>query len=576
MFYFAANTYIGGDTRWWQDFQNFFSSPVSTELTGFGKLEYLFSPTLKLAFQGIYSLRQWHDYEFSWRFNLSGLPIRKRDSYRAAMTLSQTVSQSTFYTISLSTFYHRSKIGDGANEDLALRSYEYDFYLRYIIGGQRNWRADTRQTIYSLKGDLTTQYEKMHLFRFGVELNQYDISSDLTKYEPQTTYFGKPLTDGPLLNFSNVYKYNPRSGSIYVQDKVELVRDGSNVSLGLRWDFLDPTAERPLVEFVPLSQTEFEQRVTEHVRARFKHQISPRIALAAPVGPTSFFFANFGHYFQFPLFDYLYSGINPAQLRQGTRNVLTGNPDLEPERSVAWEIGFKYGLSENLVGSLTYFRKAFKNQVDAKTLVPFDSKSAGDYGFASYVNNAEANATGLEVVLSRERDDRLSGSVSYSYMVTEGISEYVDQTINYAQWGFPLVPRPFPLSWDQRHTIKADAEFTLPLDVRANMVVLYNSPRPYTYYPTRDGFAPLDPSKAFLPNNARMKDVVFINLKLSRQLTLSESHQTALTLYADIRNALNTRNVRWVDSSGRIGGELGDPGAYYNPRRVHIGARMEF
>lgn len=576
LYYFTANTYIMSDTRWRQDFQNFFSSPISQELTGFGKLDYQYSPTFKISAQGIYSLRKWHDYEFSWRFNLSGLPRRSRDAVRGAIILSHTLSQSSFYSLSLSAFYQHSRIGDGAKEDVSLYPFEYDFYLRYIVNGQRNWWADTKQTIYTLKGDYTTQFEKMHILRVGVEVNQYSINSDLVKYEPQTTYFGKPMTDAPMLNFSNTYKYFPRSGSIYIQDKVELVRDGSNFSVGLRWDFLDPTAERPIVEYVPISQTEFKQQVAGRVKAKFKQQLSPRISIAAPVGPSSFFFANFGHYFQFPLFDYLYSGINPAQLRQGARNVLTGNPDLEPERTVAWEMGFKHGINENVVASLTYFSKSFKNQIDSKTLVAFDSKFAGDYGFASYVNNAEANASGVEFVLSRERDERLSGSISYSYMVTEGVSEYVDQTINYAQWGFPLAARPYPLSWDQRHTIKLDLDYKLPYDIQSNLIVLYNSPRPYTLYPTRDGFTPIDPGKAFLPNNARMENVTFVNLKISKQMALDEPGRYVFTVYADIRNLLNTRNIRWIDSSGKVGGELSDPGAYYDPRRTRIGLRLEF
>jgi outer membrane receptor for ferrienterochelin and colicin len=573
--YFTANTFIASDTRWWQDFDKFFGSPISTEWTGFGKIEYFLSPVQKLSLQGIYSLRSWRDYEFSWRFNLSGLPERSRDAYRVALSYSHTLSAESFYTVSLSTFYHRSRIGQGAKDDLALQPYQYDFYLQYILEGQRNWWADTKQLTYSLKGEYTTHIDKMHLVRAGLELNQYDIFSDLVKYEPQTTYFGKPMTDAPLLNFSNSYSYNPRSGSVFVQDKVEIERDGSNLSVGVRWDFMDPTAERPLVEFIPINQKEFEQRVTGSVKAKFKQQFSPRISFAAPVSLSSFFFANFGHYFQFPLFDYLYSGINPVQLREGARNVLTGNPDLEPERTVAWEVGFKYGLDENVVASVTYFKKNFLNQIDSKTLIPFDSKSGGDFGFSSYVNNAEANSSGIEFVLSRERDERLSGSISYSYMVTEGISEYVDQTINYAQWGFPLVARPFPLSWDQRHTVKADADFLLPLGIQTNVILLYNSPRPYTLYPTRDGFTPLDPSKAFLPNNGRMQNVVFMNVKASRQFALDNEGRYRLIVYVDARNSFNTKNIRWIDSSGRIGGELGDPGAYYDPRRIRIGFRLE-
>lgn len=573
--YFTANSYTMSDTRWWQDLEVFFQSPVSQEFSGFGKLDYSSSPNFKLSLQGIYSLRKWHDYEFSWRFNLGGLPARIRNSFRTALILSQTLSDRSFYTASFSVFHLQSRIGEGPKVSMSLQPYLYDFYLRYIVGGQRNWWADTRQTVYSLKADLTTQIEQMHLLRAGVELNQYDLSSDVVKYEPQTTYFGKPMVEAPLLSYSNSYGYGPKSGSIYVQDKVELIRDGSNLSFGLRWDFLDPRAERPIVEFIPTRTNEFRQTVTGMTRAKFKHQFSPRLSFAAPVGPSSFFFLNFGHYFQFPLFDYLYSGVTPVQLRQGVRNVLTGNPDLEPEKTVAWEIGFKHSITENVLASVTYFRKRFENQIDSKTLVPFDSKYAGDYGFASYVNNAEANAAGVEVLLSRELDDRLSGSISYSYMVTEGLSEYVDQTINYAQWGFPLVPRPFPLSWDQRHTVKADAEFRMPFEIQANVVALYNSPRPYTYFPTRDGFTPLDPTKMFLPNNARMYDVALVNAKFSRQFVLDDARRYVLMIYLDVRNLLNRKNVRWMDSSGRIGGELGDPSAYYDLRRVRIGLRLE-
>jgi outer membrane receptor protein involved in Fe transport len=263
-------------------------------------------------------------------------------------------------------------------------------------------------------------------------------------------------------------------------------------------------------------------------------------------------------------------------LRGGARSVVAGNPDLEPERSVALELGFKHGLAENVIGSFTYFRKSFKNQVDSKTLVPFDSKFAGDYGFASYVNNSEASATGFEVVLSREQDERLAGSISYTYMITEGLTETVNQQINLAQWGFPVAVKPYPLSWDQRHSLKADGEFALPGGVSADVVVLLNSPRPYTYYPTRDGFTPIDTTKVFVPNNSRMSSIALVNVKLTKQFELGIDKRYVVTFYADGKNVLNAKNVRWMDSNGRIGGELSDPGAYYDFRRIRVGVKVAF
>jgi len=576
LYYFTANNLIATDTRWWQDFDRFFPSPVSKEFTGFAKLEFLMTRDIRTALQAFYSLRDWRDYEFSWRFNLSGLPIRSRRALRLAGTLSHALSNNAFYTLTGSFYTLESDIGEGPKDNLGVSPYEYDFFLRYIVGGKRNWWAETSQAIYTAKGDLTYHLERTHLLKLGFEVNQYDILSDLVKYEPQTTYFGKPILTEPLLSFSNRYSYQPVTASAYLQDKIEIERDGSNISIGVRWDYLDPEAERPVVEFIPITPSEYTQRVVGTQPSRKKHQFSPRVSAALPFGLSSFFFLNFGHYFQFPLFDYLYSGINPSQLRGGTRSVLTGNPDLEPERVVAWELGFKHGINKDVVASLTYFRKSFKNQIDSKTLIPFDSKSAGDFGFASYVNNAEANATGFEVVLSREHDATLSGSLSYSFMSTEGVSEAAAQGIQYAQWGFPVANVAFPLSWDQRHTVKADGEFRLVGGIQANFIVMYNSPRPYTFFPTRDGFTPIDSTKAFIPNNRRMEHIAIVNVKLSKEFTAGEAGEYKFLVFADIRNLLDKKNVRWIDSSGRIGGELGDPGAYYDPRRIRLGFRVEF
>ena len=61
-----------------------------------------------------------------------------------------------------------------------------------------------------------------------------------------------------------------------------------------------------------------------------KQQVSPRMGLSFPMMWNMVVVMNYGHYFQFPLFDYLYSGINPQQLRSGV-SVLVGNPDLKQE-----------------------------------------------------------------------------------------------------------------------------------------------------------------------------------------------------------------------------------------------------
>ncbi len=571
--YFIANTLSLNDTRFWQDLDRFFTFPVMSDVSGMGKLDYRLSSNIRLTAQEVYSLKHWHDYEYSWRFNLTGLPVRSRTSYRTTATLSHSLSDVLHYSLSLSHYYLNSRIGDDRSS-LDLTPYQYDFYLQYVISGNRAWWSDTRQKIYTAKTDVVYQPNPNNVMKVGFEINQYDIFSDLVKYEPQQTYFGKILPDEPLLNYSTMYHYYPRTGSAYVQEKLEVDKDGAVVNLGFRWDFMDPRSERPVVEYVTpdSSAGQYQSQVTKFVPASLKQQVSPRMGLSFPLTWNTLLVMNYGHYFQFPLFDYLYSGINPQQLRSGV-SVLVGNPDLKPERTHAWEIGIKYGLSENNLLSVTYFKKEFIDQIDSKTFLPSKARLAGDYGFAEYVNNAFANAEGLEFVLSRIHDDRLSGSLSYSLMRTEGVSDYVNQGINLQQWGFPVLNEPYPLSWDQLHTIKLSLDARLPYDINCNMMWTYNSGRPYTYYPTKDGYTPVDTTMPFVPNNARLPSNSTLNVKMSRKFPFGSI--TSLSVYADIRNLFNASNPRWADSNGRIGGQLNDPSAYYEPRRVVIGLRYE-
>lgn len=571
--YFTANTLHLDDTRWWQDMDKFFNSPVSTDMNGLAKLDLIASPSIRLTAQAVYSLQRWRDYEFSWRFDLGGLPPRSRGSIRSTATLSHTLSDIVHYTFSLSHYYLRSKIGDDRNS-IDLTPYQYDIFLEYVTSGSRAWWSDTKQQIYTTKSDWVIQPNSHNILKFGFEFNQYDIGSDVIKYVPQQTYFGKILIDEPLLNYSSAYHYYPRSGSAYAQEKLEVEKDGAVVNLGFRWDFLDPRSERPVVEYVnpDSSAGQYQSQVTNFVRASLKQQLSPRMGLSFPIAWNMLVVMNYGHYFQFPLFDYLYSGINPQQLRSGV-SVLVGNPDLKPERTHAWEIGIKYGLDEQTLISATYFKKEFIDQIDSKTFLPSKARLAGDYGFAEYVNNAFANAEGLEIVLSRNRNERLSGTISYSLMRTEGVSDYVNQGINLQQWGFPVLNVPYPLSWDQLHTLKVAVDAQLPWDILCNLIWTYNSGRPYTYFPTRDGFTPLDSTRAFIPNNARLPSNSVVNFKVSRRFTLGGL--MSISVYGDCRNLFNAMNPKWADSNGRIGGQLGDPSAYYDPRRFSLGVRYE-
>ena len=573
LFFFVSSTYNQNGTRWWLDFEKAGPLPVARMLSFFGKLDYLIDPSLKLSAQVLHSDKEWTDYEFSWRFNLNGLPEQRRSVTRVSANLTHTLSENTYYDVRMSLYQNRFRIGPDERPDFDPgRLFSYDMFLQYVTGGERMLWSDALQRTYTLRSDITTQIIANTTMKAGGEFNYYELDNALEKYEPQRSYFGKPLILEKPLNYSTAFRYFPKSGSGFVQGKYEV--ENATVSVGLRYDFLNPTAKRPAYEFVPVRPNEFRLRLNRMVPSRIKHQFSPRFGVSVPYREDGFVYVNYGYYFQYPLFTYLFSGLDVVTAQRGA-SALLGNPNLEPERTKAWEISVKQVVKENVVLSATYFRKESSNLIDAKTFIATDSKVAGDYGFAEMVNNPYAESRGFELVLSRSQGAFLTGSISYSFMEALGLSESATQGLNFRQWGFAPVNTLFNLSWDQRHTLKVNAVLQLPLGVQANAFFHTFTGRPYTYFPSRDGFTPLDPEQAFVPNNERMPGYANLDVKLTRTFSFDLARSTEVTVYVDVRNALDQRNVKWMDSSGRIGGELEDPGAYHIGRRTRTGITVE-
>ena len=574
MYYAGAFNGQVSDTRWWQDFRHFFGSPIDRQLSGFAKVDYLFEPTLRLGVQGLVSVHDWHDYEYDWRFNLDGIPPQHRAAGRLAAIVSHSLSETFFYTASLSIFGLSSRIGKRSKENIPVNDpYQYDFFLRYVVDGQRAWRSEHDQLTYTAKIDGTMKAGADHLFKMGGELNLFDLDADIVKYEPRKTYFGKPLVNEPQLNFSTAYHYTPKSGSLYIQDKIDLSRDGILLNVGLRYDFLEPNATRPAIERIPVSDTSFAVVQRGEERASWKGQLSPRFGAAMQLSERAYFFVNLGWYFQHPLFEYLYTGLDRVALGRGV-SALTGNPNLDPERVMAYELTVKYDIGRDVVLSVGYFRKEAQNLVDSKTFVQGNSRVAGSFGFAEYVNTPAAESRGFEVILSRERNSWLLGELSYSYMTAEGTSGSTSDGFFIAQYGLPPAIRIYPLSWDQRHTVKATATVVTPWGLTMTAHSDYHTGRPYTRYPTATGFEAVD-SALFQPNNARMPRYLNVDVKARFDFPFGWPGST-LSAYLEVRNLLNGRNVRWIDSNGRIGGELGDPGGYYIGRRTTLGVQVAF
>lgn len=84
-----------------------------------------------------------------------------------------------------------------------------------------------------------------------------------------------------------------------------------------------------------------------------------------------------------------------------------GNPDLKPEESKAWEVGFEKDFSDRVTVRATYFHQDFEN------LIEFD-------GITFMAGNvAEARAEGVETGIAVRVTDRIDVSADYSFLDAE-------------------------------------------------------------------------------------------------------------------------------------------------------------
>ncbi|MEW6062638.1 MAG: TonB-dependent receptor, partial [Bacteroidota bacterium] len=161
-YYLTLNWQQSG-TRWWQDFEKIFSTPIEKSINGFGKLDFKINADTRLSAQGLFSSLATRDYEFSWRFNLEGLPPRERTLYRTAVILTHLFNPNTILTTRLSHSSADNFIGSGSKRNInPAEVYQYDLFLQYVVSGKRNHWSKMLQNTTLLKSDLTTQFEGGH------------------------------------------------------------------------------------------------------------------------------------------------------------------------------------------------------------------------------------------------------------------------------------------------------------------------------------------------------------------------------------------------------------------------------
>ncbi|MDO9170856.1 MAG: TonB-dependent receptor [bacterium] len=553
------------------------------EWSGVVKLTNTSFAGLKLNYQALVGWNESRRTTWAYRFNPDGLSKQDRFSITHGLDLTRTFGDATYLDLSIrenfveyedfafaDVYDARYDAGGGAEGTV---NYEYGA----VVEGYDFTRFYQKTDDWVIKSALVSQVSQEHQLKTGFEVSAPEVqygtpghlvftseSVDGEVVEQLTRYLNRPPT------FLPVQTYHPRMGAVFLQDQAEY--PDLKVRVGLRLEYFDANSTIPsdlanpanAIEGAPLSHPQ---------DTTVKMAVSPRIGVAYPIEDYAAIHFAYGHFRQFPAIGTMFNNANydvVANLQAGdeSRIGVLGNPDVRPETTVQYEIGYKHAVNQDFGFTVTTFYKDVRDLlgvefVDTYMGVPYARLTNVDFG----------NVFGVTVSLDHRRLGPAGVSLDYTWQRAMGNSSDPYETFTRSTNGEDANPRLVPFNWDQRHTLNLTASLAAAEDLDVSAVVRLVSGQPYTPVIERGHGSGLDTNSATKPAG------MIVDLRAEKRL--GEGASAFLRVF----NAFDSRYFngsifadtgspyysRFSDLDRAI---LSDPTRFYPPRRIEIGVRI--
>jgi len=438
-----------------------------------------------------------------------------------------------------------------------------DYFLNPDVWDPTSYWYDRVSTEYTAKFDIQSQVSKYHEVKTGLEVRYRDLQMQAIML-PDLLYTGEAtLPEGSLWpergGVRDFYDYKPVEGAAYVQDKMEF--EGLIVNAGLRSDFI--IHDQKIVN-------EFRERVANDepgaiYASRGTWRLSPRLGISHPITRQSKLYFNYGHFYQAPNFQYFYK----SATANFNANTIIGNPNLEYEKTVQYELGVNNQISDYVVIDVSGY---YKDQYD---MISTQDERWKNLTLDRYANIDYGRMRGFEMSIEKRPANHYAFTFNYDYSYAFGkaSSQQEAQTARLAN--VPYNYDEHPLDWDETHKINlymtilyARGEypkvfgFYLPDDWQMTIQWEFGSGLPYTPSTYTTG---IEDRNLILPNSARRPWHETTTLKFEKYYTinaasLAKNQQgNQLIIGFTINNLFNKRNIYGVY------GETGSPTKAVHP-----------
>jgi outer membrane receptor protein involved in Fe transport len=448
-----------------------------------------------------------------------------------------------------------------------------DFFTTEDAEGRRTLPVAPNKPNYSAAYIQDKFTFKDIIFRLGLRVDRYDANTKVLK-DPYSIY--EVITAKDFYDLPEVTKEPPPA----VQDdwKVYVTSDGSTDVRAYRdGDTWYNAAGTPVNDGNEIFGSEIpnpyyveQNSAIRNIKSRdfdpkgsfedYKPQVSwmPRLAFSFPISDEANFFVHYDILVQRPPTNTIATALDYYYWSEGTpgANDRLNNPDLKPEKTIDFEVGFKQKITNSSAITLSAYYKELRDMIQTRRFLFVPGVPGNNY--KSFGNLDFGTVKGFSFSYDLRRTQNLEMTATYTLQFADGTGSDANSQGDLNSRG--NVRYLSPLNFDERHRISANVDYRYSSgpqyngprwfgkDIFSNagvsMQVSAASGRPYTHEQKPQIYGSQGVGGAI--NGARLPWNFNIDLRADKSFSIAKEgsqHPLFVNAYIRVENLLDTRNI---------------------------------
>jgi outer membrane receptor protein involved in Fe transport len=449
----------------------------------------------------------------------------------------------------------------------------------YNNGGISTLWHDHYYEELTLKAKFTYSSDsKIHFGSFGFEHKRQEMQwIDVSR-----PWVGAPirLADGTFTPSSRIGESNdiwavkPHNGAIFGQDEIKY--KGIIAVIGGRFEywaagkFADQAIDNPYTFITKSNREEYKQQTTKILGLRWKARILPKVRVSFPVTENNVLYFNYGHSLRLPHPRFMYAGLD-TNYQNRVSGANAGNPNLNPEVAVSYELGVKSQITKDFSATFTAFYKDQFDFIVNRTAEIVDPRLGQEFvDRVISINQDYARVRGVELGLNYRLSKQIRTTFNAAYQVATGKSNTAKESLlQIRQSGQVNTTKEQYLAWDRPFDIKGSIIFVPDSNIRVFNVPLKKF-RFFLFATWKSGlrYSPFQAAGVdelgrtryeLVPNSLNKKigsSWFWTDLTITRDFYISRKYKAYLSF--EVKNIFNNKNAQLINPVTGTGYRNGD------------------